>query len=900
MTLPPSSSPDSYDASRAISGDRGVPRTELCNRIGQSQATVVLLVAPAGFGKTTVMSQLRKQFTADGVETYWLTAEPGDNDLQRFLAHLLEVFTVTSPAPPGGHPRESGSPLEVLDRFALSEHPYALFIDDAETLIDDSAWRLLREVADKIPPGSRLVIGSRQYPEMGLARLRAHEKLVELDISQLRFSTDEARELFAQRQIPTLSPQEYEALIDRTEGWAAALLLAAMALEHQTDPSRFIHRFSGSVQAVSDYLTEEVLGQQPAEIREFLLGTCVLKELTPALCQTLLPRLDSIYLLDRIAQANLFLIALDGESSVWRYHALFADFLRKHLQNTDPDLFTRLHLAASGWYEDKRQFDRAIDHSIEGGDHAYAVELLNRHAERFLREGRLRLLAKWFNTLPQDALRKYPLLTAFEVWVTAYTLGAVQAQQLLDRSGISNSEDPDVQAYLNALRPLLLALRDRVLEAYTAACQSMRHLPTPKFFPDQALKTLMGHLAAAINDREGAARLLDEARRDQGEAPFLKMYIESVEGELDLQEGLLRQATARFKIALNLSSLSRFRSTRSNAYVGVLFAYSVYEANRLDEAEQMLRVYLPIMQSMGLQDHEILCSLMLSRIALQHDDQEEASRLLLEMEGRGYRYKLPRLVATSHLERARQLTLAGQASKAGHELERADMPEIWSTERKLRRLPHACNDLLMGQLRWGLHFKDPQLVLPQVEAELSWSRSQHRHLRGMTLRLLRSVLLHRMGDVPLATEKIKPVLRTAAEQGFKRLVLDEGSILKPVLRALNTQLQQTGGSNDPVLQEYLHSLLENLAALPDPTPWQAAASASASASAPIVQLEPLTPKELGALHLLAEGCSNIEMAQRLGVSDSTVRTHLRNINAKLQAQSRTQAVARARALGLLH
>jgi LuxR family maltose regulon positive regulatory protein len=277
----------------------------------------------------------------------------------------------------------------------------------------------------------------------------------------------------------------------KTEGWVAAIWLASMALERHGIETGFVERFSGSDRAVAEYLAEDVLAHQPREIRDFLLRTSILRQLDASVCQALNPRIDCAALLEQLAAANLFLTPVSGDGRAWRYHSLFADFLRAQLAREHPGEIERLHLAASGWYESQDRPVPAIDHAIEGGDHPHALTLLDSYAGQFLEQGRMRMLARWFSAIPEHQLRAHPFLQPIALWATCFTHGPWEAMQMLEQSGCIDSEIPEVRASAHALVPLLLAMQDRHDEAYEVGRTSLARMPTGLAFADSVLLNAM-------------------------------------------------------------------------------------------------------------------------------------------------------------------------------------------------------------------------------------------------------------------------------------------------------------------------------------------------------------------------------------------------------------------------
>jgi len=864
-----------------------VQRLGLCEAICRCAGQLALVSAPAGFGKTTAMVQARAQLEQMGVSTVWLTLDRADNDVSRFMTCLGEAVVRL-----GVNGPDAAAGIDAVQALARSDMPFALFLDEFETVHEAAVLDLVREIADHLPRDGRLIIGSRSLPQLGLARLRVRGMLTEIDADRLRFSVQDALTLFEQRRQPnTLNAEQLFRLHQKTEGWAAALWLASIALDRTLDHSDFVDRFSGSSRAVADYLAAEVLAGQPAHIRRFLLRTSLLRQLDASVCAALNPNADCMALLEQLDAEHLFLNPVMGERRTWRYHSLFASYLRTQLEREYPDDVARLHLAASGWYESQGRPVPAIDHAIEGGDFPHAMSLLDSHADAFLEQGRMRLLSRWFASMPPTQRQQRPHLEMIAIWAANFTRGPWVAMEMLEHSGASNSDDPYLRANANGMRPMLLAMQDRNEESLAVGREALRQLPTGYQFADTTLLNAMAHTLAVMGDQREAQQLLDAARREQGgSSTFNRMYTESTEGLLDLQQGRLRQATARFRLAVDATHAVSHTHTHGNALAGVYYACAVYEGNQLDQADHLLNVYLPIARDVGLPDHMILSHAMRSRIAFINGDVDAASLAITELEYLGNQRKLPRVVAAAKLERARILQLQGNGPAAHDELMRADDPTLWSREQRQRLLAHDVQYMALARLRWEIAFGDTGACIDRLDTEIKRATEAGRQRRLLVLRLLRALALQRTGDVPAAVTQIGSTLQFACQEGFMRLILDEGPAVGALVLRYQT-LHDSGQMRDPLMGDYLQRLLQAFGPLP-----------AEIESAPKLLggvLEPLTRKEIRVLQLLVEGYSNSAMAEKLFVSDSTVRTHLRNINMKFGAHSRTQAVAIARRLGLI-
>lgn len=868
-----------------------VPRTAIREEVAAAAVKLVLVRAPAGFGKTTAMAQIRERMEAQGIATAWLTLDRADNDVSRFLDCLAEAVQRLGVEDPRGN--GGNNPFDAVAALAAHESPFTLFLDDFERVQEPAVLGLVREIVEHLPRRGQIVIGSRSLPDLGLGRLRARGQLTEIDTDRLRFSLEETAAFFGLRQ--ALPPEMLSLLHRKTEGWVAAIWLASMALERHgagsagATATAFVERFSGSDRAVAEYLAEDVLAHQPKEIRDFLLRTSILRQLDASVCQALCPRMDCAAILERLAASNLFLTPVSGDGDAWRYHSLFADFLRAQLAREMPGEPARLHLAASGWYESHGRPVPAIDHAIEGGDHPHALNLLDHHAAQFLEEGRMRMLARWFSAIPEHQLREHPFLQPISLWATCFTHGPWDAMRQLDASGCLDSPIAEVRASAHTLVPLLLAMQDRHDEAYEAGRLSLARLPTGLAFADSVLLNAMAHILAVRGDQHEARRLLDAARREQGNSAFNRMYTESLAGLFDLHEGRLRQATARLRMAVDSTHAVSYNHSHGNAWAGVLYAGAVYETNQLAQAERLLNVYLPMARDVGLPDHMILSHAMRSRLAFHAGDIDAAFQALTELEYLGHQRQLPRVVAGAKLERSRMLLLQGNGPASHDELLRADDPALWERERRQRLPAHDLDYLALAKARWEIAFGDARAALSVLDAELHAALAVARNRRVLKLKVLRALALQRAGDPAAATEEFAEVLQAASQEGFMRLILDEGPAVGTLVHRCAAAMQE--GNSDPILADHLQRLLQAVG------PMAAAAEPEAPAGDAIK--EPLTRKEIRVLQLLAEGYSNNAMAEKLFVSDSTVRTHLRNINMKLDAKSRTQAVAIARRLGVI-
>jgi LuxR family maltose regulon positive regulatory protein len=861
---------------------------------------LVLIQAPAGFGKTTMMLQIRTRLIANGTANAWMTLDQADNDIGRFLSCLTLVCgqldtTHTPPSSGAGDPAAMGGfILGLMDRFAAIAPPFCLFIDELESIQNSAVIGLVKELLDRLPAGGRIICGARANFGLELARLRARGELLEIQPSQLRFSIQETDEFMRAGRGLSLRADDVEKLHKKTEGWAVALWLASLALERRVEHSAFIEEFSGSDSAIADYLAEDVLSRLPPTLRQFLTETSILGRFNAALCDAVCGRGDSVQVLEELERANLFVVPLEGTPQWYRHHSLLAEYLQAQLKRSAPNSVGRVHRLASDWYRRQHRPVPAIEHALASADLDYALPLLSLHADQLLADGRVRLLSRWLDAVPEEQLEAYPRLRAVHAWSMIFTRGPREAMLLLEAMERASIADSDTVAHLLALRPVMLHMMDLCEAAWSVGTENLKHLPPGRSYPRNVLNNVTANTALTLGKHAQAFALLEEARRQQGiqVSVFNQVYSECVEGNFDLIEGRLQQALGRFKVATRAGATEATRHTNGNAMAAVLLAISLYEAGEGEQAERLLHVYVPLMRELCLPDLLIAGHVTLARLAHQAGDSERAYRLLSELEQYAHQANLPRAAASSHLERARMALLREDLDAAHSSLKRAQDGYDWA---------HVDNFLMMAndielprlvRLRIAVRSGGSSQALPQLVVELDRALAAGRHRRALHLRLWTAEALHANGQLRQATEMCGEALRFAAREGFVRNFADEGA---PVLRLVHEYRVTRGADHASGRGSISKAYLDRVLASFD----LERGAQSESGLNPTALVAQLTPKELQTLELLAEGLSNSMIGERLLISRNTVRTHLRNLNVKLDAANRTQAIAVARRLNLI-
>jgi len=859
---------------------------------------LVVVQAPAGFGKTSAMRDLHAAWTEQGVRSGWIRVGTEDNDFPIFLKALNAAVDQLSHGCASGTvtPDADMPPDTLAGRLERLPFPFAIFLDDFEALQNPEAIEYLRELLTQMPAHGKLVVGSRAVPALGLGRLRAQGELLEIGTDDLRFTRDEAAGYLGEHISQPLGPEDVRKLHSRTEGWVTAIRLGVLAMSRCTDPEQFIEAFSGSDAAVADYLAQDVLSKQPQEIRDFLLRTSLLRSFDASLCRAMTGRADSARMLAQLADENLFLVRVDASGNWYRYHSLFSDFLNARLAlEYDAGEIANLHRTASDWYSEQQRPVPAIEHALRA-DTGRALDLLQQYAEPILWQGRVRLLARWFDALPPEALSNRPRLRLVHAWALTFLRRSDKALKLLDSMQEAGERDAEIAAHTLALHAFILALTDKLDQAFAAWEACARTLSPAHAFPYGIQLNSHACCHIYLGNFDQARRMLDSSRQVHGAfgGGSNMRVAHCFDGLIDLTQGRLRQALARYRGAHKPEAASREARIDGQEIAGAFLAEALYEAGQIAEAQRLLTAYLPLIRAAAHTDTLIVTFVLLCRCELGTSSDDDAMLWLHDCEQMGYRTGLLRMVASARLERSRIALQRGDSVGARSELAAAEALDAWSFGKAFA--PHA-NDIETPELaRWRLDIAcgEPAEAARQLSSALAESLDAARFRRALKLRVLLALALHACGDMEGARRECLAAVEFAAAEGFVSTFVDEGI---PMLRLLDA-VSEYAHRPAPAITAFLQQLRNHLAAHNggDTSPQEAPASPSVRTPA----FEELTRTERKVLVLLGDGLSNKAMADRLFVSEATIKTHLRGINAKLNASSRTHAVALARKAGLLH
>lgn len=865
-----------------------VARPRLMTRLTEGLSRPLTLIsAPAGFGKTTLVSE----WVAGGAQPVaWLSLDAGDSDPARFLAYLVAALQTIIPDIGAGvlaalespQPPAAEALLTVLlNELAAVRHDFILVLDDYHLVDARPVDQALSFLIEHQPPPMHLAIATREDPQLPLARLRARGQLTELRAADLRFTPAEAAEFLNRTMGLSLSADDVTALEIRTEGWIAGLQLAALSMQGRSDTASFIQAFTGSHHFVLDYLVEEVLSQQTTSVQAFLLHTSILDRLCGPLCDALLGARDAQFILEHLERANLFIVPLDNERRWYRYHHLFADLLRQRLgQSLTAGAIAELHIRASQWYE-----DHTLD--VQAFHHAAAANDIER-AERLIQKGRIPLYAlaavtailDWLDSLPKTVLNARPWLwvrSAVSTLMAGRVTGVEEklhaAEVALAVSGQQAEPDDrarDLTGQIAAIRATLAIVRYQPEVTVTQARRALEYLHPDNLTFRARATWVLGAAYRLQGDRVAARQTLSEAVRLASGDTYHTVLASASLGQLQESENELHQAAETYRRSLQLLS-DQGPPNASEEYIGL--ARICYEWNDLAAAAQYGQQSLELARQYDRTlDRYIFGEVLLARVQLARGDGDGAAAMLDRTEQSArqnhFTQRLPEIAAVQILTLLRQ----GQVAAAAQLARQYDLP-----------LSRARVLIAQGDPTAALAVLAP--YRQQMEAR-GWADERLQAI------ILQAVALQRKGDRAPAMHALAEALALAEPGGFIRLFVDEGEPMRMAIADFRLRIERRADSQNHQLIGYVDKLL---AAFTQP----AAMSQSKVENPKSKMLEPLSERELEILGLIAQGLSNREIGQRLFLALDTVKGHNRHIFDKLQVASRTEAIARARELGLL-
>ena len=893
-----------------------VARPRLAAALGEGLARGLILVcAPAGFGKTALLANWVR---SGDRRVAWLSLDAADSDPVRFWRHVVATLDRARPgigervAPLLGQPRSSfeGLVTALINELAAQpgEDELLLVLDDYHLVDAQQVHASLAFLLEHLPPGLRLVVASRSDPPLPLARPRASGQLAELRAGELRFTSEEAAVLLREATGADLPGPAVAALAARTEGWAAGLQLAALSLRGQADPAGFAAAFSGSHRYVLDYLAGEVLDRQPEEVRAFLLQTSVLERLSGGLCDAVTGLTGGQVMLEQVERANLFLIPLDEVRGWWRYHYLFADLLRARLQQQHPDRLAALHRNAAAWSEEHGLAGDAVRHAVAAGDAAWAARLIERHVDALLLRSEGATVQRWLAALPAELVQSRPRLLLADALLAATSGRAEAVEPPLDAAeraltGAARAVDEPFEpsagraASMLANVPALIALHRSYLAQFRGDAEATAA------FASQALaelgagerllnSTVQGFLAAAewlrgrLAEAERAFVSSIAGWRAAGQPTMTAWGVYQL-GQVQRAQGRPDAAVRTHRQTLDIAAASGtpLAPPAGPAYVGL--AEVAYQQNDLDSALRQVTEGIALCRQF-LYPAPLATGLVTLAWIRQAQGDPGGAREAMDEAGRAaLGPRVTGLLNPVPTQRARLVLAQGDVAAAAR----------WTCERGIDAddepsYPREPEHLVLARVLLAQDRPGPALGL--LERLHAAAAAQGRAGSIIEIQPLQALAMADRGDQDAAVDALAQALMLACRQGYVRVFADEGAPMAALLARLVAAQKAGQGTASGVP---LGCLAKVLGAFGGNNDVQGAGRGNASAVPGLI--EQLTARELEILVLLAAGAPNPRIAEQLVVSLNTVKKHVSHVLGKLGAANRTEAVTRARQLGLI-
>jgi LuxR family maltose regulon positive regulatory protein len=884
-----------------------IPRPHLIDRLNEGlPGKLTLISAPAGFGKTTLVSDWLDQHK---LSVAWLTLDEDDNDLARFLTYVIaalqtiqpevgaEVLAMLQSLPlPRSHMLLT---LLINDLTARSEKSL-LVLDDYHTIETETIHQALTFFVDHMPLAMHLVITSRSDPNLPLARLRANGQVNELRSADLRFTLAETAQFLEQMSGLSLTAAEVAALDRRTEGWIAGLQMAALSLRQREAGAvaQFIEDFRGSHHYIMNYLVDEVLQRQPAEVQTFLLHTSILDRLCGPLCEAILrggemPDSDrdvasrpmavdasrAQALLAYLEHANLFLTPLDDQQHWYRYHPLFAELLRHRLNQTYPDQVATLHLSASRWHEQAGLSGQAVKHALAAQAFGRAALLVEQVAPAMIERSEFARLLTWLDALPAEEVQARPLLALYYGWVLFLSGHNKQAATRLEATEAMLEADeakqtPEMRGYIAATRAYLARLGGDFVLTIAQSRQALACLPEQNSLLRDMVTFNLAIAHYLQGEFEPAFQLFTEIIATGQTAQHMARTLWAI--HLNTQflkaQGALQQALQLCQDGLELAAQHGWHNYPAVGFLYVTFGDLLRERNDLSTAAEYLEKGIKLGQAedyprLLITGHiwlawlrqtqgDVTGSQEAIRAALQFDQQYEGNWFWPLPPAACYQARLwialGNLAAASRWVQARGLNQADPPISYLYEVEYLTLARLLIAQGKLEAAETLLLRLHHSATTAGRGSSLIEILILQAITFAAQKRSEE------------------------ALSALAQALRLAEGEGFVRMFLDEGAPIAQLLRRAVAQ-----NLHASYALHLLNALGETAPVPPQPL------------------IEPLSERELEVLRRVGAGYSNQEIAHDLVVAVSTVKKHVNSIYRKLEVGSRTRAVARARELRLL-
>jgi ATP/maltotriose-dependent transcriptional regulator MalT len=877
-------------------------KLDACSAVLDGSQPVTIVVAPTGYGKSTLMASWHVALVARGVPCAWLSLDEGDDDKARLVRHLVAALRKADAL--GGRAVEghlaadftSGvKPLleSLAGDLAKVRQRIVLFVDDLHTLRDAEAIEVIDWLINYAPRTMQLVVGSREEPPLRLAGLRLRQQLFEVGVDELQFSIDDAAQLLRNRLGRDLPAPELRQLVAKTEGWPAALELAAVALQGPLPAAAFVDQFAGTDRGIVDYLREVLLARLDEPLRSFVLRIALFDRISIPLARAIDDGANVQALIDELRTRNLFLIALDRSGTWFRFHALVGEFFRERFMRADPAAARACLVRGAEWMHAKGLAEEAVNAAIRAQDWELATRWLAECVEELAsRRGYHHTILRWLQVLPPEWVDRHPAIRiqyafslSFYPRHLDYRAQLHRLQQLLDRlqadAATDGAQVDELRSALEMQHVMSLGLRDdpsRIVELASAWLARWPDAPTMR---KGIVANVLGFGHKASGDIERGLAVLADARGwlEQAEGYYSLSWSFFLQALLELKRGSYREARRVCVDGLELVERKLHGHPGQAGMLHTVLALVAYEFDEIAAAVEHIEHAMASTEEYAPADAVILAYLTHARLQRLRHDEASAMAVLHEGQQLGERRGLPRVAVTLAAEECNGLARAGRHDEARLVAKRFGFDALPAPD----AAPTLAVDKAFRAASRYLLQLSPRLVAQALGGAIEQARHRGLAHREVELLLMRALAQRKEGDWDAALADLRDALVVAAPRGYLRQFLDEAEELRSLFERLDPERMR--GSEAAPLARLLRERLRHVA---DPRDVADAAA-----------VEALTRREIAILKRLESGLSNKEIAESIFISEGTLKWHLHNVYGKLGVKNRSGALARARGLELL-
>ena len=880
------------------------PRIDAPREVLEGVCPVVLLTSPAGYGKSTLMVKWHAHLAAHDVGVAWLSLDEDDDDRVRFMRYLVaalqtadrQIGKAVEGMQAGGDISASGNALleALAGDLAKVQRRIVLFLDDLQRVRQTEVIDTIDWLVNYAPRNVQLVIGTREEPRLRLAGLRVRRQLFEIDLHQMQFDLDEVSRFCRCRLGRELSDPQLHQLLERTEGWPAALELAMLAMEDTTDSATFVEHLTGSDRRVVDYLGEVLLSRMDERMRMFVSCISLFDRFDATLVQAASDEEDATPLLDELRTRNLFLIPLDRSGEWMRFHHLVEAFFRERFLRTKATQARSALVRGAHWLHAAGHVEEAIQCALRAQDWEQATQWVAACVEEVsLLRGQHETVLRWMNALPSAWVDRYPIIRIQYVFTLSfyshhldYEAHVQRLQALLQsmeaRSDADLSTIAELRCAVELQTALEAALRDDGARGGRLAAAWLERWPGAPLVQKGVMGNVLTFGHKATGDIERGLEAVTETRRwlEGGENQYGLAWSACVEALLHLERGDWIAARCSCTDGLVLIERTLHGHPAHAGLLHTILAAIAYEFDDLVAAGEHLEYGMSSIDGYGPADLLILAYRTRARLQWLREDEEGALGILRDGQALGRRRALRRVLLVLAVEECGMLARSGRHDDARLAATRAGLGELSAA------LDEADPTVLIAARHTPLLAAASGLAIDALDAAIARCRVRGLGYRCVELLLLRSRVRSREAQWGSALDDVCEALTLAAPRGFVRVFLDDANGLRPLFNRLDPERQR--GTGSVALTRRLQQAMRHDAGT---------GSSTRAAAAPLP--EELTPRELAILKRIESGLNNKEIAESIFISEGTLKWHLHNVYGKLDVKNRSGAMTRARTMGLL-